>query len=1362
MFTLFVFVFVFVLCAEQGLNAQNGFEFETGLKGLPSQKEGNMLRDQEGFLWFCYYGGIGRYDGHGVKYYKPGKNSISGPAPLSIVMDADGVLWILTKDNGLNKYDKDTDTFTHYTHDPTNTNSISSDISDSFCPQRLFVDTQNRLLIGTMGGFDIYDKKQDRFQHYVHDPGNPNSLSSNNVTSIIQGKDGLIWIGTSGGGLNRFDETTNTWTRYRYEAGSDTGIASDTVWSLLEDKEGTLWVGTWDRGLSRFNKETETFSQYRHDPNDPASLGDNKIYYLYGDAAGNIWICHRGSTVAGIEMLNPERTEFVRFFADPEKPSSISSNYVSTVYEDPVTGIFWVMNVLDGVIDKYDMESRKFALYRHTPSNPDSISSSQVLVMLEDKKERLWLSVIGGLEIYDPGTGKFSHLPYGSMDPRMGPTTTAMCWDDDDMMWLLNSRGGLTQFDTRSLTPVNHYSHDPDDPDTIMVSTTLGGHVIKDRNDPDLLWIGLSAGLEKFNKKTGKFTHFIHDAKDPGSITQGTVWSVYDDGKGVLWVSTFGGLNRFDKQTETFTRFVHNPDDPDSIGFNKQSGVFEDSFGHLWVAGFSNGMDLLDRETGVFKHFNKGNGFPALGINLTIQEDRDGYLWIGTTDNGLIKFNIKNQKVDSVFSKGDGLQDDHFWRSCKKRDGEMWFGGGFGVNSFYPDKVTKNTAIPPVVLTSFTQGGSDVNMGKAPERMKQVTLGWKENFFEFRFAALNYTNSEKNRYAYMLQGRDKEWYYSDHNPSGRYTGLGGGTYTLRLKGSNNDGVWNEEGASLKITIVPPFWKTGWFYSVMVCGILFAIGCTMMYLKKLKFEIRERKSAEAALGQSEEKYRILIENAPDLRYRTDMEGNLIFVSQSVHKLSGYTVEEAIGMRMAEELYVEPKDRDVFLTVLEEKGSVDNYEAPLKRKDGSIWWASTNAHFFKDHDGRILGVEGVTRDVTEGKLAGQELNHLRNYLTNIIDSMPSVLVGVDTAGNVTQWNKTAEKATGVSVSTAQGKKLSHVFPRMASQMAKITESIRTRETRQEQKRPRLSENGPCYEDVTIYPLVANGVEGAVIRIDDVTEQVRMEEMMVQSEKMLSVGGLAAGMAHEINNPLAGMIQTANVMANRLTNIEIPANQSAAMEVGTDIETIKAFMEKRGVLRMVETINASGRRVAEIVDNMLSFARKSDARVSSHDLADLLDKTLNLAATDYDLKKHYDFRQIEIREEYEAGLPMVPCEGAKIQQVLLNILSNGAQAMQENMEKKNGSNPIFILRLSRETATNMMRLEIEDNGPGMDEATQKRVFEPFFTTKPVGIGTGLGLSVSYFIITENHGGTMDVISEPGKGATFIIRLPLDRQWT
>ena len=392
------------------------------------------------------------------------------------------------------------------------------------------------------------------------------------------------------------------------------------------------------------------------------------------------------------------------------------------------------------------------------------------------------------------------------------------------------------------------------------------------------------------------------------------------------------------------------------------------------------------------------------------------------------------------------------------------------------------------------------------------------------------------------------------------------------------------------------------------------------------------------------------------------------------------------------------------------------------------------------------------------AEKELSRTKNLLSNIIDSMPSVLIGVDSNGKVTQWNMTAKNMTGIGAADARGKSLSAVFPGMAHDMKKIEESIKTREIKKDKKKARPSEQGLCYDDVTIYPLIANGVQGAVIRIDDITDQVRMEEMMIQSEKMLSVGGLAAGMAHEINNPLAGMIQTATVMANRLTRDTIPANLAAAERAGASMEAIRAFMEEREIPRMITTIKDAGSRVAQIVNNMLSFARNGDSRGSPADMAELMDKTLNLASSDYDLKKKYDFRQIEIVKEYQEDLPKVSCQESKIQQVFLNILTNGAQAMQESSQMGTGEQLRFVLRLSLEKKKNMVRIEIEDNGPGMVDATRRRVFEPFFTTKPEGQGTGLGLSVSYFIVTENHGGTMTVESQPGKGTTFIIRLPLD----
>ncbi len=516
------------------------------------------------------------------------------------------------------------------------------------------------------------------------------------------------------------------------------------------------------------------------------------------------------------------------------------------------------------------------------------------------------------------------------------------------------------------------------------------------------------------------------------------------------------------------------------------------------------------------------------------------------------------------------------------------------------------------------------------------------------------------------------------------------------------------------------------------------------------DITERRKYEESLRVTQ----TVFEKSPVGIWRTGPTGDVLAVNDKACTSLGYTREELSRMKVFDFDPDFDSEKWKRLKRSQEESESVIFETRHRRKNGDIFPVQITTS--KIQHGSEASSVSFVQDITERKKAEEELRQLRNYLSNIINSMPSVLVGVDRQGRITQWNKQAEQATGLPSEKAVSKNLDIVFARLGDQMESIKEAIRSRQTLSNLRVSRKEDNETRFEDITIFPLITNGVDGAVIRVDDITERVRMEEMMIQSEKMLSLGGLAAGMAHEVNNPLAGMIQTANVMKSRLDELDLRANHRAANEIGITIEQIRAFMEKRGILRMIDAINESGEQVAEIVDNMLGFAQKSNAMFSSHYPDQLMNRILELAATDYDLKKHYDFKKIEIIKEYEENLPMIPCEGAKIQQVLLNILRNGAQAMQSD-DISNRQSPCFIIRLAKEGT--MLRIEIEDNGPGMDKATQSRVFEPFFTTKPVGVGTGLGLSVSYFIITQHHGGTMDVISQPGKGSNFIIRLPLGR---
>ncbi len=426
--------------------------------------------------------------------------------------------------------------------------------------------------------------------------------------------------------------------------------------------------------------------------------------------------------------------------------------------------------------------------------------------------------------------------------------------------------------------------------------------------------------------------------------------------------------------------------------------------------------------------------------------------------------------------------------------------------------------------------------------------------------------------------------------------------------------------------------------------------------------------------------------------------------------------------------------------------------------------------KDEIGSLAANLLIMRDAVREKVLSLESEILRHekttvslktakeYIDNIINSMPSMLISLDSKMRITQWNDRAKELTNIPGDQAVGRLLFDVVEEFIPIRDDIRNTIENKEIFFRPRQPRSRGDNMVYEDVAVYPLISKYAQGAVIRVDDVTDHVKMEQMVVQSEKMMSVGGLAAGMAHEINNPLAGMMQNAQVVIRRISE-DLPASIDAAQEAGITLEGVRTFMDKRGITRHLESIHHAGVRASQIVQNMLSFSRKDYTGKSSQSITEILDLSIELAKSDYDLKKQYDFKSIAIDRAYEPDLPRVSCEANKIQQVFFNILKNCAQAMQDTGEQvgqgDSDDGPRLILRAFRKGPA--VIVEIEDNGPGMEESVRKRVFEPFFTTKSVGQGTGLGLSVSYFIITDNHGGKMDVVSAPGKGAKFIIHLPL-----
>lgn len=401
-------------------------------------------------------------------------------------------------------------------------------------------------------------------------------------------------------------------------------------------------------------------------------------------------------------------------------------------------------------------------------------------------------------------------------------------------------------------------------------------------------------------------------------------------------------------------------------------------------------------------------------------------------------------------------------------------------------------------------------------------------------------------------------------------------------------------------------------------------------------------------------------------------------------------------------------------------------------------------------KALALDQVNRRLRE---TADQLETTRAYLKNVFDSMPSTLVGVDAGGKISMWNMGAEKLSGLTPAKVIGKPFSEAMPAYAPLVPELMNAINTGSPTLIERYVSQCHGQPCFSEIMIYPLHAIGARGAVIRIDDITQRIQLEQMMVQSEKMLTVGGLAAGMAHEINNPLSGILQSSQNIIRRISP-ELPENQTTAGELGLDLEVMKSFLARRGVLDFLEGIREAAQRAGRIVADMLAFSRRSTSEFSQVSINELLDTVVRIASNDYDLKKTYDFKKINIVKEYESTLPMVYCDRIEIEQVLLNLIKNATYAMAET----DSTNEQFIyLRSVQEP--DAIRIEIEDTGPGMDEQTRRRVFEPFFTTKPIGVGTGLGLSVSYYIITDQHRGTITVDSAPAKGARFVIRLPVMR---
>ncbi|MCF6247455.1 MAG: ATP-binding protein, partial [Desulfobacula sp.] len=785
----------------------------------------SVMQDRDGFIWIGCTNGIVRYDGYETKTYKAGPNLLSSSYAPGIFEDDQGLFWIGTVGGGLNRFDKKDQSFKVYRNDPDNPDSISSD-QFNWAPHTVDQDSRGILWIGTQTGMNSFDKTTGKFNHFFHSGNDPNTLSHNSIWTIYVEKNNegqndkdndIIWIGTETG-LDAYNPKTDQFTRYVHDPKNIETIGKGRVYAIYKDKNDTLWVGTSHGGLNRFNKKTGTFRRFMHDPANPKTIANNDVYSITEDKKGNLWLGRSYAVAVGLEIFNPADETFKRFVHNPDDEKSLSGDIIMGCFEDR-SGIMWVVENT-GPVDKYDPNLKKFITYTHNPNDKNSLSANSVVTVLEDHKKNLWFATqLGGLNRLTKD-GKFTAYKVDPANPQgiSDNYVFSILEDNDKQLWISMNDGVHGIFNPDTGRFIKTFKN--------PFAGVAARGMIEDRIDRDLLWFGTELdGLFKFNKKTGKFRQFKTDSSVAGSLSGNTVLSLFQDKKGILWVPTHGGgLNRFDRQSQTFVTYRIDSDDPDSISGDMVTDCLIDSAGKFWVATSDGGLNLFDPDKETFKQFAQNDGFQTRSIHA-ILEDNENHLWL-SSDKGLIKFDLDTQKVVATYSKSDGLQGDNFSlyssSAYKTRNGRMWFAGLSGVTSFNPKKIKINAYIPQIAVSSFTQGANKLVQGNCPSKKAEICLDWENNFFEFEFVALNFSQPGKNKYAYLLDGFEEKKNYTGNRRYGKYTNLPGGSYTLRLFGSNNDGVWNNNGISIPIYVETKPWKTWWaifLYTGFTIGVV---------------------------------------------------------------------------------------------------------------------------------------------------------------------------------------------------------------------------------------------------------------------------------------------------------------------------------------------------------------------------------------------------------------------------------------------------------------------------------------------------------------------------------------------------------------
>jgi ligand-binding sensor domain-containing protein len=819
-------LFFLLVCFQTAFSQQKSRIFERFdvENGLSSNWVRDIAQDKNGYIWLATSDGLNRFDGYTMKTYQKNeedKKSIIDNYIRCLFVDKENLLWV-GYNGGISRYDADKDGFSHFVNNPNNINSLSSNkISDITC------DSKGDLWIATKdNGICSLDKSTYNFKSYR----NNEKEEINYQFSLHCDRKDRLWIGTYNVGVSLFDTKTKKYISFGSEGN---GLEKGYIMSLYEDKDGTIWAGTSGSGLYFFDEKTNRFVLNNSVPKDKV------VVSLCQDNQGNLWVSAENS---GLYILDLKNNTAIHLLHNKYIANGIGHNSINTIIKD-MNDNMWLGTFASGV-NLYKAQNNRFGHVFNDPINPNSLCHNSVLCFTEDSEKNLWIGTDdGGLNKYNSATGKFELYTKEKSNSLKSNVVTSVYEDKQKNIWVGTYLGGI------------HKMNKKDESFKQNLAGYSFGSILED-NESNLWLGGWRDGLFLYNRNDDTYKTFKQIENDPTSLSDNFVYYVYEDKNNVLWVCTSVGLNRMDdKKSGKFRRFMNDPGNSNSLAGNIVYHCFEDSKGRFWI-GTSAGLCQMNRDSIKFVTYKEKHGLANNNV-LGILEDKDGNLWM-STNKGISCFNPET-KVFKNYNKSDGLQSNQFnvKAQYKLSSGELLFGGINGYNRFNPSDITINKNLPTVAIKdvqAFDNGGKDGLKKDILNPNKEIVLKYSQSNLMFDFVAFNYTNTKKVKYAYKLDGFDSDWKYIDAPTPVNYTNLDPGTYSFKVKAANEDGLWNEAGTQITVTINPPFWASWWFRGLILAAI--GYGCYYVYRKNISFVRKKHKNLAKQIMENKEKIEAL--------------------------------------------------------------------------------------------------------------------------------------------------------------------------------------------------------------------------------------------------------------------------------------------------------------------------------------------------------------------------------------------------------------------------------------------------------------------------------------------------------------------------